>query len=525
MHDVEIDWLLWNRRFRSYFDSTISSRGWKYYKEGRVRDLSTEGASLVKAMVAGSSSWYRVTLDMQSFQRSTCSCPYGLDCKHMAAVLFELAEQSGVEPGALRDGTIGAAKEEKRRSAAAGAVITRPQPSDPSETWQAYFDQQYGRTRILSMFSVIEVCERAWRELHAEADSWPPVIRGLYDSQVALYIVQLCGKLAGDRVNTYDYDYNAGYYVHRVLSHAQNQLEAALHSLDVEQAQASYAGHLKTLAAMAADLCENGPERYWKSRFACYKLVWSRFFKVTTLADLERERLRAAATAASESSAAQAWAVLGLAHLDMLAGEDENVWERIETSGVAVQPEDWFEDLSAFADRGDWDRLVKWLRWLLPDIRETGGTYLDQYLDLWEEAAHHRQLDQEINDIYVKMLPASYSHYAAYLLDKQDYLRWADLALLLRLLPDQLDAKAMKRVEQADARVLLPIYHQAVETLVQGKNRTDYKQAIKYLKKMQAAYRELRKSSRFQGYLEQLNHRYARYRAFQEELQKGKLLP
>jgi uncharacterized Zn finger protein len=83
----------------------------------------------------------------------------------------------------------------------------------------------------------------------------------------------------------------------------------------------------------------------------------------------------------------------------------------------------------------------------------------------------------------------------------------------------------MKQVEAAEPALLLPIYHQAVEKSIQEKNRTSYTNAVRYLKRLQALYQKLGQPERWSLYMQRLVHKYARLRAFQEELKKGKWAP
>ena len=124
----------------------------------------------------------------------------------------------------------------------------------------------------------------------------------------------------------------------------------------------------------------------------------------------------------------------------------------------------------------------------------------------------------------VALLPGSYRHYANFLVMKEEYEAWADLGLLLNLSPMHMESADLRLVEKANIRLLLPLYHYAAEASIQGKNRADYKQAVKELKKLATAYKKLKQTTRFEAYVQQLSKQYSRYRAFQEELRKGKLI-
>ena len=58
---------------RSRFSPGILERGWLYYHKGRVKELELEGGTELHARVRGAES-YRVTIDLDSFARSTCEC-------------------------------------------------------------------------------------------------------------------------------------------------------------------------------------------------------------------------------------------------------------------------------------------------------------------------------------------------------------------------------------------------------------------------------------------------------------------
>ncbi|WP_307438765.1 hypothetical protein [Paenibacillus sp. V4I3] len=48
----------------------------------------------------------------------------------------------------------------------------------------------------------------------------------------------------------------------------------------------------------------------------------------------------------------------------------ENAWERVTTGVDVIEPEDWFGYLHTFVVEEQWDRLLKWLRWLGPEVRK-----------------------------------------------------------------------------------------------------------------------------------------------------------
>lgn len=82
-------------------------RGQRYYEEGAVRQIEHE-VEEVKAQVQGKQALpytVHITYDSDGIKEVECSCPYhkGTWCKHIAAVLLALLDQSEGEAEASID--------------------------------------------------------------------------------------------------------------------------------------------------------------------------------------------------------------------------------------------------------------------------------------------------------------------------------------------------------------------------------------------------------------------------------------
>lgn len=87
------------------FTDTILERGRDYYEDGAVDELSVDpDENTVSATVSGSTDYETVITLSGDWKRviyMECDCPYaedGNNCKHMAAVLFAMQDESGSEP-------------------------------------------------------------------------------------------------------------------------------------------------------------------------------------------------------------------------------------------------------------------------------------------------------------------------------------------------------------------------------------------------------------------------------------------
>lgn len=86
--------------WKHLFESHIIERGWDYYENEYVQEILEEENG-IKAWVEGSE-LYQVHIEITDGKiiNMTCTCPYaegGLNCKHMAAVLFMLEEDECVD--------------------------------------------------------------------------------------------------------------------------------------------------------------------------------------------------------------------------------------------------------------------------------------------------------------------------------------------------------------------------------------------------------------------------------------------
>jgi uncharacterized Zn finger protein len=73
--------------------SRIVGRGRKYQQQGRVSKLAQTDQGTLIAWVKGTERYATIVMmDEVGLPESTCTCPYGIDCKHGVAVVLEYLE-------------------------------------------------------------------------------------------------------------------------------------------------------------------------------------------------------------------------------------------------------------------------------------------------------------------------------------------------------------------------------------------------------------------------------------------------
>ncbi len=83
--------------YNSYFDESIRNRGFKYYKSGKVTDI-TENDNKITALVTGTEPYYVEVVfnesDDKIIESAKCDCPYfkdkGYYCKHIYATILSV---------------------------------------------------------------------------------------------------------------------------------------------------------------------------------------------------------------------------------------------------------------------------------------------------------------------------------------------------------------------------------------------------------------------------------------------------
>lgn len=88
------------KTFEKQFNNTILKRGYNYYMNNHVEDLTRIDATNWQAEVSGT---YTYVVDVQmnasgDITYTDCDCPYDDDCKHIAAVLYEIRDHQHTAP-------------------------------------------------------------------------------------------------------------------------------------------------------------------------------------------------------------------------------------------------------------------------------------------------------------------------------------------------------------------------------------------------------------------------------------------
>jgi hypothetical protein len=485
----------------------ILQRGFTYFERGYVRNVTVHEDLHLKSTVMGSDT-YRVVIDLNHFKNSSCTCPYGSYCKHMAATVFEMYANYG-DPMDLLQGNVGWINP-------ISSLNTPPlQESDSPQEWVAYFEwafETYQPSHRSQLFPLIETTVQAMIKASIH---WNAGIRSIF----LLHTVLFClSKLEhhlqqnryvnhGERERTY----------HFLLDNLYHTLQK--HTLSPARDNT----HLKNIKSALFDLTFASEYSVLDWLFI-YRSIWWNLFNDSAWIEEERTRLQALYNDNPKIQPLRNTTMFALAHLDIMQHRDQHAWELLQPI-LQDEVQELLLYLPIFEKYEQGDRLLDWLRRLQPYMGALDRRDLHFVLQFWDKLSTRLPLEGEWMEVMKTCLPYSRPFYNEFLLKTRRYRQWIDMQLSQGHGPSYIPKEYRKIIESEDMPSLLPVYHRAVEECIRQKNRASYKEAVRYLKKLRSYYRKLKQIGRFTIYIERLAEEYSRLRALQEELRKGKLIP
>jgi hypothetical protein len=519
------------------FDADSLDLGWRDFHRGRVVDLDTDDNSTeVRAQVKGKKT-YDVRVRLHPLSASKCTCPAGSGCGHMAAVCFQIYAGAG-RPEMLLQELKQLYFQRMRRSAASKTRVQKanepaaqlPLGNHPVE-WHKFFNQQFYGYSVTHPYAAENFYQAALEKLIGLSAKWREKhTKQLFQLHVLMFVLRKLNQFFTHNPTTYlSYHLESG--CKKAAAECVDQLEQTLDEVDATTAAKIDARDMDQTADLVRQWLLSG-HRQAVSSIDVYRAIWTKLLGQPERIQREVAKLNegpagtgsAAREAGVTSSSLHNLRRLALAHFQQMAGDDEEAMRRMEeTGGRGVAAYVWY--LNQYRKSEQWDRLHRWLNRLRTRMQDAKPDSFRFLCQCWQELTEHLGSDEEWVSVMRSLLPRSYPDYAKYLLGRGYYRQWVDLQIAHRATPANLHSEDLKKIEEADLQLLLPLYHQSAERLVLEKNRNSYKMAVRTLKKLKSCYRVLKQNEQWELFYDGFLHRYNRLRAFQEELAKEKLLP
>ncbi|OAS15534.1 SWIM zinc finger family protein [Paenibacillus oryzisoli] len=509
-----------------HFDAIRLEQGWEYYHKGRVTEVDLKGLSVLATVT--SKQVHKVDVQLENFAASTCTCSFEGFCQHIGATFFSLYATYGRPELVLQQlkqqihtrkkparSAAASVIQERKAAAQANVPLEESMPSD----WHRFFEGKFHGFSISHQHSIETFYESALESLPPYAVNWRDTTRELYMFHIVLFMMRKIEQFYQETKSSYlSYYHENGCKIS--AKDCEDKLVEFVDRIDVNRSFLAEPKIWLTTMKMVGESALQGKDSPVDWLFV-YRFIWWKLTDQPSAQKEETSRLDAL-LAKKELLPKKKDALLAArAHFDIMQGHTEQAFERL---GQLVHPhaKDFFLYLNKFANDGQWDHMLVWLRWLFPAITNANHDDFRTFCQYWLDTTKHLANDSEWVQVMESLLPRSYYYYTAYLLQTKRYRQWVDLQLANRISPLNLYGAELKAIEEHDSALLLPLYHQAAERAVLEKNRASYKTAVRLLKKLNGIYKHIGQDDRWEHYIYRLADKFSRLRAFQEELKKGK---
>ncbi|OPX88262.1 MAG: hypothetical protein A4E53_02043 [Pelotomaculum sp. PtaB.Bin104] len=506
----------------SHLSRDVIKQGLDYNKKHRVKQIVFKN-NVISSTVNGAKP-YAIQIHLNDFTKSACSCQKKTFCKHIAATFFYIySKLDSPEPGARK---IESTAQKNSSSPKKITRVLKPEPAGPIEVWFDKFDRDYEQVRqyVKQYFKPFidheyynhfyKVYDEYQKKVKVYCLNWPGESQYLYQTYATLFILTRLED-ASQKYDKMRWEY---YFIEGYEKDLMGKFPEDLHHDQCKK--------FKPLFQTALDIIrgrlfqKNKPLFDWLLIYRSMYLIFGHDFEwlqkeTSYLEEIKRK--------AAKNNRHYYNAVIGLAHFKFLAGQRDEALILLQQLN-SVRIDDLHYYLNFFYTAEKWDALYQWLAWLVNCI-ENNQDELEKIFNYCIAAAERSPDGEKFILILKSWLPQSLEHFAAFLLHARLHRDWAELRASYWTASDEEAIEEEARlVESREPAALIPIYHQWVVRIIEGKNRKSYQNAVKLLKKLRAIYKKQKKIRDWNTYIAKLAARYARMSAFQEELHKGSLI-
>ena len=504
-------------------DEQLVHKGFFLFRQGSVTELKLEKDDAVTGVVQDVTP-VKVNLDLNLPYLSGCSCPNEGMCRHQMAVFFQLLSHNG-SVSTWVDEWRKPLREQKSAKAlsighAKDLLKNTGQLKPDYQNWTTAFRESFdvimignGTPKpylINELFSVYERRLRAGAPFEKEWKDLYLLIANVISFQQLLL---LADKLGHD-------EKTISHHYRHIFQNLLDDIEQLTYKLSVQSLPFAFDKFIERLKDETAILITADAVIDYE-RIQLFRLLWTDLFKQKSW----REEMLASLPPPSKMNFSS---MVGLIHLHILLGSHKDAIQLIEECDSDITPYFfyWFEHL----DSKHMEFYIVHFISLTKDYLSYQDDYFAsrQFMSMALKTITPYCTEKDRYDLleraFVHLLPYSFHDYQHFLFEKEEYGKWMELQTYAGYQLDTISNDMIKILQTNAPEVLLPLYHQAIQADLDGKNRDHYKQAVRKLKKLRTLYRKMKRLDDWNDYFDILLSRTKRLRAFQEECKRGKLI-
>ncbi len=514
-------------KIESLFSLETLQEGYHLLNNQAIKHIWIDDFFIVHAILTDDRD-YKLQLDLDFFLASECACQTIKHCRHMAAIFFKLYSQHGKPELWLTQVRTSHASTLSPTLAAARSkhmIINEFQELsfESLERWSVMLEKEYDKLyrRSNDRFRIDIFYFTAYKKLCAFADHWEASQVAIFRLYVAIFVLMKAERHFDKLTQDYPHSYYNKVTVD-LNDHFLDKIMDAIQRIDTDilhKEQRVYGEAIRDLIRQA-EATHSQASFDWVS---IQRYVWTHLLFDEIWMSMESEYLVRIVNDPEATPSNASRAAMTATQLYWLLGNDDEAMHLLAhplISPVHIAA----SYLEAHYKSGSWERLGKWLSFILPYLRRASADQFHRVLSYWREHSKQTNTEASFRHALMTLLPRSYPQFTDFLLKTHQYEEWVYFHLLNGVTPSKIDRAQLKQVEAEDIHMVLPLYHHAVERQMALRNRVAYRESVKLLKKMKEYYTSVSDSQRFDSFIRELSTRHQRLHAFQEELEKGRLL-
>jgi hypothetical protein len=460
-----------------------------------------------------------VTLDLEHPENNDCSCPYNGICRHQLALFFSVYSQFGsvfewIQEWKKSDRTFDVLKNIKRGS----DLLTEhsPVPLTGVDAWLSRFNKAYNEIHILNEYSLEDKLKTIYHriiEFIPVEREWKP----LYQLFAAYESIKVANQICVE----HQFQTHQSFF-----SYMMQEVEDAIKKLSISVQPFAFDPYIAYLREDCFTLLEidtyNGFELV-----ELYIMLWTSLFKQSVWRRLEFERIQSLSNNLKNQRV-----MLAYIQLAILCGNDDIAINAIKNNekNLIYFSQYWFNYLKT---QKSYSRLYRYVNAIIPFVSSYLSklnndydcfAFMRMFLRTIDETVMSEQNAVLLERVYIEFLPFSYAQYNEYLMLKHKHKTWVELQHFTGRDLESVDKWKLETIAKADPQLVMPLYHEAIENLLQSRTRDSYKKSVKFLKKLRTLYKRQKKLPNWDLYMNDLLLKTKRLRAFHEECRRGKLI-
>ncbi|XQY91638.1 SWIM zinc finger family protein [Metabacillus sp. HB246100] len=509
-------------------DRNLVKKGLILFRQGSIYNVNTTSYT-VNAKVQDVTG-VQVQLDLEDFMMSTCTCPAENICRHqLATFLYVYASVDRV--GTFVD----LWKEEKsiddvmKHVKKASSLLHPEKEYEDSSlaSWIAFFEREYERfeSQLVSQNQLFQSLFHHYYSALKKKAPKSPEMKQFFIVQASVTVFLKILQLIEETKPT---DYMLQHIIYPYVDQLRDTIQTAIDEMKRYALPFALDPLLVDSVERFRDLLYTS-KVYQYDRINLYQLLWIELLRRDKFISIEREWLEGYLDYETDYAIETE---IALMHMNFLQSKDDEIFSRLQTLPPTALPLTfkWAEDI---VKKKNWKRLTNWISFMMKQAttyKKSELSFEEKHYDISHMMRIIREYANATKDTAFydrackQMLPYTYAEYHDLLLEKEDFKTWLELQSLLGFSIYEIDSYLLKEIEKKEPGVLLPLYAKSVKEEISLKTRENYKMAVRYLKRMKAQYKKLKREEVWENYVQNLAEEHKRLRAFKEELKKGKLI-